>query len=79
MAPWQQRYEYVDARGGDEEAAMLWVEAVLGRAFPRPLPAALKTGSPLCELINKLKPGSVASKFEAPTDKAFEQRARVDE
>lgn len=44
-----------------EKEAQEWVEAVLGAKFPpgEAFEDVLKDGTVLCQLINKLKPGSV--------------------
>ncbi|XP_056623208.1 calponin 1, basic, smooth muscle, a [Triplophysa dalaica] len=44
-----------------EDALRMWIYEVTGRAIPENFMEGLKDGVLLCELINKLKPGSVTT------------------
>lgn len=52
---------YLQARNKEQEAEVLeWIEAVLGEKLPKgDYEDILKDGVILCQLINKLAPGSV--------------------
>lgn len=45
-----------------DKEAQEWIEAILGKPFPagQTYDDVLKDGQVLCELMNKIKPGSVA-------------------
>ena len=45
---------------GLEASVQHWIEAVLGAKFIRPYDDELRDGVTLCNLMNKLSPGSVA-------------------
>lgn len=42
-----------------EKEAQEWVESIIGRKFNTSFEDYLRDGQVLCELINKIKPGSV--------------------
>ena len=42
-----------------EREAQGWIEEIVGEKFSVPLEEALRDGQVLCQLINKLAPGSV--------------------
>ncbi|XP_074662489.1 myophilin-like [Tubulanus polymorphus] len=51
-----------------EKQAMEWIEAILGKKFDGPFDDVLKNGVVLCQLINKLAPGSVKKIAEKGMD-----------
>ena len=95
---WRDKYTYVDVASadgppmGEDEAALVWIEACLKRAsgtpnaagpttLPRPLHAALKTGAVLCRLLHAITPGaasSVPQKLCLESARPFEQMAAID-
>jgi hypothetical protein len=76
---WQRLYSFVDTTGlGDEEAALKWIEAALGRGLPRPLHAALHSGAALCQLLSLIEPGIVPAAQCKESGKPFEQMACID-
>ena len=76
---WRRQYEFVETSGlADDEAALVWISAVLGITLPRPLHAALRGGDVLCRLLNKIRPGSVKGSNEEPSGSPFQQLSRID-
>ncbi|CAB0033900.1 unnamed protein product [Trichogramma brassicae] len=58
----QVRMKIMSKRNPEEEReAQQWVEIVLGKKFPAGMPIedVLRDGTQLCELMNKIKPGSI--------------------
>jgi len=62
-----------------QAACQMWIETVLGKQFPpdKSFAENLKSGVYLCELINKIKPGSVPKVYDGPMP--FKQLVNVSE
>ena len=53
---WRRQYEFVETSGlADDEAALVWISAVLGITLPRPLHAALRGGDVLCMEVEQVR------------------------
>lgn len=57
----------------DEAKVRKWIEDVIGEKLEGKFGEALKDGSKLCILLNKLQPGLVPTKFEKPSTMTLKQ------
>lgn len=56
-----------------EVQARQWIEQITEEEIGPDFFSGLKDGSHLCRLLNKLRPGLVASKYETPSTQPFKQ------